>query len=250
MDRGEVVVLDHSLRDEDRVLEVVPTPGHERDAHVARRAPSRRDPSPGRPRSPAPSTRDRRARTIGRWLMQVFWLERWYLMRLMMSTFDPLPSSSSGLTTIRAASTDSTDAISLRHDRHARVPSDDGLHAGSRQRRLRPQQRHGLAHHVRAHQCAVRIIVLEERDQTRPPPTRAGSAKRPSCRLASGGTIMNSPCLRAETCTIEFHELADVSSIGAFAWAIAHPFSSSRAERNFTSSCDLAVCRRRGTASR
>ena len=40
--------------------------------------------------------------------MQVFWFERWYLIRLMMSTFEPVPSSSSGLTTMRAASTDST----------------------------------------------------------------------------------------------------------------------------------------------
>ena len=40
--------------------------------------------------------------------MQVFWFERWYLIRLMMSTFDPVPSSSSGLTTIREASADST----------------------------------------------------------------------------------------------------------------------------------------------
>ena len=47
-------------------------------------------------------------RTIGFWLMQVLWFERWYLIRLMMSTLDAMPSSSSGLTTMRDASTDST----------------------------------------------------------------------------------------------------------------------------------------------
>jgi len=45
---------------------------------------------------------------MGFWLMQVFWFERWYLIRLMMSTFEPVPSSRSGLMTIRDASTDST----------------------------------------------------------------------------------------------------------------------------------------------
>ena len=33
--------------------------------------------------------------------------------------------------------------------------------------RLRSQQRHGLPLHVRTHQCAVRIIVLHERDERR-----------------------------------------------------------------------------------
>ena len=41
------------------------------------------------------------------------------------------------------------------------------LHAGADQRRLGLQQRHGLALHVRAHQRAVGVVVLEERDQRR-----------------------------------------------------------------------------------
>ena len=39
------------------------------------------------------------------------------------------------------------------------------LHAGADQRRLRLDQRHRLALHVRAHERAVRVVVLEERDQ-------------------------------------------------------------------------------------
>ena len=35
VDRGVGVVLDHALGDQDRVFEVVPAPGHERDEHVA-----------------------------------------------------------------------------------------------------------------------------------------------------------------------------------------------------------------------
>ena len=34
MDRREAVFLDDALRDQDRVLEVVAVPGHERDQHV------------------------------------------------------------------------------------------------------------------------------------------------------------------------------------------------------------------------
>ena len=39
-----------------------------------------------------------------------------------------------------------------------------GLHAGADQRRLAAQQRDGLALHVRAHERAVGVVVLEERD--------------------------------------------------------------------------------------
>ena len=39
------------------------------------------------------------------------------------------------------------------------------LHAGADERRRRAQQRHGLALHVRAHEGAVRVVVLEERDE-------------------------------------------------------------------------------------
>ena len=42
---------------------------------------------------------------------------------------------------------------------------DHRLHAGADQRRLGPQQRHRLALHVRAHQRAVGVVVLEERNQ-------------------------------------------------------------------------------------
>ena len=35
MDRGEDIVLQRLLGDQDRVLEVVAVPGHERDEHVA-----------------------------------------------------------------------------------------------------------------------------------------------------------------------------------------------------------------------
>ena len=55
----------------------------------------------------------------------------------------------------------------LGHHHRARVPRDHVLHAGADQRRLRLQQRHGLALHVRAHERAVGVVVLEERNQRR-----------------------------------------------------------------------------------
>ena len=76
VDRGEDVVLDDALGDEDRILIIVAIPRHERDEHVAaerelaelgRRAVG--DDLAGSTVSPT--------FTSGRWLMQVFWFERW-----------------------------------------------------------------------------------------------------------------------------------------------------------------------------
>ena len=39
------------------------------------------------------------------------------------------------------------------------------LHAGTDERRRRAQQRNSLALHVRTHEGAVRVVVLEERDE-------------------------------------------------------------------------------------
>ena len=58
-------------------------------------------------------------------------------------------------------------AGTARHGHRARIARGDVLHAGADERRPRPQQRHGLALHVRSHQRAVRVVVLEERNQRR-----------------------------------------------------------------------------------
>ncbi len=52
-------------------------------------------------------------------------------------------------------------------DDRARVARGDVLHAGADERRAGAQQRHRLALHVRPHQRAVRVVVLEERDERR-----------------------------------------------------------------------------------
>ena len=56
-------------------------------------------------------------------------------------------------------------AATARVHGHARVARHGALDAGTDQRLLRTQRRHGLALHVGAHQCAVGVVVLEERHQ-------------------------------------------------------------------------------------
>jgi hypothetical protein len=46
-----------------------------------------------------------------------------------------------------------------------RIAGDLALHAGADERRLGLEERHALALHVRAHERAVGVVMLEERDQ-------------------------------------------------------------------------------------
>ena len=58
-------------------------------------------------------------------------------------------------------------AFALGDQRDAGVAGDDALDAGADERRRRLDERHGLALHVGAHERAVGVVVLEERDQRR-----------------------------------------------------------------------------------
>ena len=59
------------------------------------------------------------------------------------------------------------DAVGFGNDHGAGVAGGLAFEAGSNQWRLGNEKRHTLALHVRSHECAVGVIVLEERDQTR-----------------------------------------------------------------------------------
>ena len=76
VDRGEDVVAHDALGEQDRVLEVVAVPRHERDEHVP---PERQLAEIGRGTVGDDVARLDLSptRTSGRWLMQVFWFERW-----------------------------------------------------------------------------------------------------------------------------------------------------------------------------
>ena len=52
------------------------------------------------------------------------------------------------------------------HDR-VRIARDFAFQAGADERRFGNDQRHALALHVRTHQRAVRVVVFEERNQSR-----------------------------------------------------------------------------------
>ena len=57
------------------------------------------------------------------------------------------------------------DAVALGQDHGAGVARGDALHAGADEGSLADQQRHRLALHVGAHQRAVGVVMLQERDE-------------------------------------------------------------------------------------
>ena len=57
------------------------------------------------------------------------------------------------------------DAVALGQNHSAGIASGDAFHSGADDRSFGAQQRNRLALHVRAHQCAVGVVVLEERNQ-------------------------------------------------------------------------------------
>src|SRR5688500_14210615 len=170
---GVVVVLHHPLRHENRVFEVVPAPRHEGDQHVAAER----------------ELAQLRAWTISHDLA---------LVHLLPDTHDGLLADARVL--VRALelrevvdvgahllaqrrmvfallafhADDDAERVDVvdgagttGHYNSAGIARGDVLHAGSDKRRPRPQKGNGLALHVRAHQRAVRVVVLEERDEGR-----------------------------------------------------------------------------------
>ena len=76
-------------------------------------------------------------------------------------------SSPSTRTMMRSASTESTMPPRWHRTTAPESWATTCLEAGADERRLGAQQRHRLALHVGAHQRAVGVVVLEERDQRR-----------------------------------------------------------------------------------
>ena len=57
------------------------------------------------------------------------------------------------------------DAVAAADDHRARIARRDAFHARADQRSFSADQRHGLALHVRTHERAVRVVILEEWNQ-------------------------------------------------------------------------------------
>ena len=93
-------------------------------------------------------------------------------------------SPSSSRTTICSPVTRLDHAVDRRQHHLAGVARGALLHARADQRRRRLEQRHRLALHVRAHQGAVGVVVLQERDQRARHATSSASARRPCSRPA------------------------------------------------------------------
>ena len=161
VDRGELVVLDQAARQDDRVLEVVALPGHEGDhqvlaqghlALVRARAVSQQLPLDDfLTRLDERLLVDQRALVGPHELLQVV---------LVAAAVLGVDDDAGGV--------DEVDHAGVLGQQHVTgVERRAALHAGADQRRVRLQQRHGLALHVRAHQGAVGVVVLEERDHRR-----------------------------------------------------------------------------------
>ena len=167
MDRGEDVLLHDPLGEQDRVFEVVAVPRHERDQHVAAERElaeiGRR--TVGDDVTLLDDVADLHQRTLvdaGR-LVGALELHQPVDVDARLGRIEILGGADDD-----ACGVDLVDhARAARRDRSTRVTRDDALHAGTDERRLGAHQRHRLALHVRAHQRAVGVVVLQERDQRR-----------------------------------------------------------------------------------
>src|SRR5476651_601269 len=167
VDRGEDVVLDDSLGEQDRIFEVVAIPRHERDQHVAaeRELAEIGRGTVGNDVALGHLVADLHQRTLvdaGR-----------LVGALVLHQPVDIDARLGGVEIVGGADHDTggvdlvDHAGSARRDRSPRVARDHPFHAGADERRLGAHQRHGLTLHVGAHQRAVGVVVLEERDQRR-----------------------------------------------------------------------------------
>ena len=157
--RREHVVLHEALGEDDRVLEVVALPGHERDEQVLAerelalvgRGAVGEDLALG----------DLLALEHDRLLVDQRALVRAHELHELVAVLGVVGGADDDVVGVDP----DHGAGALRDLDVAGVDGGAVLETRADDRRLRDQQRHRLAHHVRAHQRAVRVVVLEERDQ-------------------------------------------------------------------------------------
>ena len=161
VNRGKDVVLDEALRQDDRVLEVVTLPAHERDEHV----PAKRE-----------------VTVVGRGavcqhgadLDAVALVDEHALVvaRALVGTLELGDAVGTHRAVVvgdgHQVGTDLVHDSGLGgHDHVTGVDRRAALHAGADERRLGADERNGLALHVGTHEGAVGVVVLEERNQRR-----------------------------------------------------------------------------------
>src|SRR6476620_2112879 len=167
VDRGEDVVLHDPLGEQDRVFEVVAVPRHERDQHVAaeREFAEIGRGTVGDDVALPDDVADLHQRTLvdaGR-----------LVGALVLHQPVDIDARLGGIEIFGGADYDAGGVDLVDHagtaggDRSTGVTRDHAFHAGTDERRLGTNQRHRLALHVRAHQRAVGVVVLEKRNQRR-----------------------------------------------------------------------------------
>src|SRR6266851_1272130 len=174
VDRGVHVLLDHALRQKDRVLEVVALPGHERDEHIA----SERHLAvlDGGPVGEDVAFVDVLA---GLDLGAVVQAGALVGARELLQRVVPLGSAGvwldddledrRGVNRLQVLGLRDVDdrAGDVRDDHLARVLGGVVLHSRADKRRVGDEQGNSLALHVGAHKGAAGVVVLEERDHGR-----------------------------------------------------------------------------------
>ncbi len=165
VDRSVRVFFDQALGDEDRVLEVVAHPRRERDEDVLTES----ELTELRRRSVSDDVRLANGVTDvnDRLLVEARVLVRTLILREVVDVDvrAELPAFCKATDHDTACVYFFDHAVVLSDDRRSRVTRDQAFDARSDERSSRTEKRNGLTLHVRAHECAVGVIVLEERDQ-------------------------------------------------------------------------------------
>ena len=166
MDGGEPILLDHALGDEDRILEVVAVPRHEGDQHVLAQG----------------QFTQVRGRTVGHHVPPGHRIAGLYQRTLIdagvligTDVFGQIVDIDAGLSGLGLVVVDAHHdtagvhgihrAAAAGHHGHARIHGHVALDTGPDQRFFGAQGRHRLTLHVGAHERAVGVVVLQERNQ-------------------------------------------------------------------------------------
>jgi hypothetical protein len=173
VDRGVHVLADDALGDEDRVLEVVALPRHERDDHVLAEGElaALGGGAVGDDVAALDAVTDPNDRLLVERGVLVRALELDQVVDVGLRAEDAAIVVAAVLAVGDRLDDDAgavdllDDAVAEGDDGGAGVAGDVGLHAGADQRGGGAQAGDGLPLHVRAHEGAVGVVVLEERDQ-------------------------------------------------------------------------------------
>ena len=166
MDRGEHIIARDAFADQDRIFEVIAIPRHEGAEHIA---PQRQFAKFGR-------------RTIGDDVANLYRITNLHQRALVDAGglvgphvfAQPIDINAAGRAIGRGSAHHNArtvnrihHTIAARNNRRTRITRHRGFHASANQRRISADQRHRLTLHVGTHQRAVRVIVFQERNQSR-----------------------------------------------------------------------------------